>query len=475
MEIDSIRQYQELVEHSTDSITLVDEEGVIQFKSQSAKRVLGYDSDELLGENAFDYIHPDDRDRAKATFEKVVESTGGTTGQAEFRFDHGDRSWVWVESTLVNRTDTELDGYVINTRDISERKQRERELEEERRKYSTLVEQSNDGIAIIQDGEIVFANAQFEELSGYDESELGDRSFLRVVAPEDRELVKQRYEHRLDPETDPPPSRYEIRVLTNDGDRRVVELSVARIQYDGDDAVLAMVRDVTERKSYEKELEEVNAELELLNRMIRHDIRNDMSVILAWGQLLEDHVDEEGQDHLQKILASGEHVIELTDIARDYVEVLTSEDELERKPMPLAAVLETELALRRESFPEAEFVVRDAVPEVEVLANEMLGSVFRNLLTNAVQHNDSDTPVVELTAEEHDEEVVVQVADNGPGIPDNQKETVFGKGEKGLDSPSTGIGLYLVHTLVTQYGGDIRIEDNDPRGAVFSVSLPLAA
>ncbi|MFC7058923.1 PAS domain-containing sensor histidine kinase [Halovenus salina] len=474
MNIDSVRKYQALVEHSTDGITLVDEAGVIQFKSESAERVIGYEPEALVGENVFEYVHPADRPRVRETFEEVVNSPSGTTGAAEYRFDHGTESWTWMESTLVNRTGTELDGYVINTRDISERKAHERELEEERRKYSTLVEQSNDGIAIIQDGHIVFANAQFERLSGYDEHELLDRSFLRVVAPEDRDLVEKRYQKRFDSEAEVPPSRYEIRVLTSDGNHRVVELSVAKIQYEGNDASLAMVRDVTERKSYEEALEEVNTELELLNRMVRHDIRNDMSVILAWGQLVEDHVDEAGREHLDKILASGEHVVELTEIARDYVEMLTSDGDLERKPVALAEVLETELALRRESFPEAEFHLRGEIPDVEVLANEMLGSVFRNLLTNAVQHNDNDTPIVELTAEQRDDDVVVQVADNGPGIPDSQKETVFGKGEKGLDSPSTGIGLYLVYTLVTQYGGTVDIEDNDPHGAVFSVRLPLA-
>jgi signal transduction histidine kinase len=72
---------------------------------------------------------------------------------------------------------------------------------------------------------------------------------------------------------------------------------------------------------------------------------------------------------------------------------------------------------------------------------------------------------------ESESAVVIRVADNGPGIPDDQKETVFGKGEKGLDSQGSGIGLYLVQTLVTTYGGSIWIEDNDPEGSVFAVEL----
>jgi len=97
----------------------------------------------------------------------------------------------------------------------------------------------------------------------------------------------------------------------------------------------------------------------------------------------------------------------------------------------------------------------------------MLASVFRNLLNNAVQHNDTDAPEVTVTREETDDRIRVRVADNGPGVPDAEKDEIFGKGEKGLDSAGSGIGLYLVSVLTRQFGGDVWVEDNEPRGAVF--------
>ena len=113
--------------------------------------------------------------------------------------------------------------------------------------------------------------------------------------------------------------------------------------------------------------------------------------------------------------------------------------------------------------------------------NTMLGNrrpviktVFRNRLNTAVQHNDGDESQVEIAVTETDGQVVVRVADNGPGVPDEQKTEVFGKGEKGLESQGSGIGLYLVKTLVETYGGDVRVEDNAPRGAVFVAELPRA-
>ncbi|MGM0592420.1 MAG: sensor histidine kinase [Halobacteriota archaeon] len=102
----------------------------------------------------------------------------------------------------------------------------------------------------------------------------------------------------------------------------------------------------------------------------------------------------------------------------------------------------------------------------------MLGSVFRNLLKNAIQHNDKEVSEVTVSTVPEGDHVVVRIADNGPGVPDGQKEDIFGKGKKGLESEGTGIGLYLVQTVVEGYGGQVWVEDNEPEGAVFAVRLP---
>jgi signal transduction histidine kinase len=190
--------------------------------------------------------------------------------------------------------------------------------------------------------------------------------------------------------------------------------------------------------------------------------------------MLEGHVDDEGSEYLRKISNSGEHVVELTENVRDYVQTVVSEDEIQTEPVRICSVLETEVSLREESFPEAEFTMASTPSGVEVLADSMLNSVFQNLLNNAVQHNNADTPRVDVSCAVTEETVTVRVADNGPGIPDKHKEVIFGKGERGLGSEGTGIGLYLVYTLVTQYGGEVWAEDNEPTGTVFVVELPRA-
>lgn len=104
----------------------------------------------------------------------------------------------------------------------------------------------------------------------------------------------------------------------------------------------------------------------------------------------------------------------------------------------------------------------------------MLESVFRNLLSNAIQHNDNEVQDVTVSGARHDQTVEIRIADNGPGIPDERKETVFEQGEMSLESQGTGLGLYLVDTLMDRYGGTVRVEDNEPTGAVFVLELQVA-
>jgi signal transduction histidine kinase len=199
-----------------------------------------------------------------------------------------------------------------------------------------------------------------------------------------------------------------------------------------------------------------------------------MAVILGWAESLENHIDPAGEDPLQRVLSKADNVIELTDILGDVVESVSGTGTAAVEPIDLTRILETELAAVRQSHSTAEIRVSGSIPDVSVQANEMLSSVFRNILENAVRHSDTDPAEVDVSCTEQTETVRVRFADTGPGVPDNQKDEIFGKGEKGLESPGSGIGLYLVHTLVEQFGGEVWVEDNNPKGAVFIVELRKA-
>ena len=469
---EQLQIYEYACKSALSAIAIADLDGELRSVNPAAYEMWGYEETaDFAGRSVTDFWADPE---AAGNVVNAIEETGGWEGELRGVRADGTTFEAYCSASYVTDEEDEPIALMSSFVDITERKRREQELEEEREKYATLVDQSHDGVVIIQNGEFVFTNSRMADITGYDEEELQGLPFTDVIAPEDKQLARERYERRLDPDADSPRSRYTLTFETKDGRKRVAEVSAADIQYEGAPADLASVRDVTERQRYEDELERINEELEMLNRVVRHDIRNDMAVMLGWGELLEAHVDDAGAEHLEKVLTSGEHIVELTNIARDYVETLTSDEVVDIKPTGLRHVLTNEVALRREAHADAEISIDEPIPDVDVRANEMLSSVFRNLLNNAVQHNDKETPIVEVTAEERDDDVYIEVADNGPGIPEPQRERIFGKGERSLESSGTGIGLYLVQTLIDQYGGEIRVENNEPEGAVFTLTLPKA-
>ena len=259
---------------------------------------------------------------------------------------------------------------------------------------------------------------------------------------------------------------------TTGGERREVEFRMTRVESADEELALAVLEDVTPRRDAETRLAERTARTETLNSLLRHDIRNDMSVLIGTLDRLAGHVDEAGRSELATIRSKANHVVELTETARNVTESLRLDPtERSREPVELKAVLDDELAEARRSYPSAAIRVEGAVPEVTVAADELLDSVFRNLLNNAIQHNDRDEPTVTVCVGTDDEQVTIEVADDGPGVPDDQKAEIFERGERGPTSAGTGLGLYLVGTLLETYGGSVTVGDNKPRGAVFTVTL----
>jgi len=175
------------------------------------------------------------------------------------------------------------------------------------------------------------------------------------------------------------------------------------------------------------------------------------------------------------MLRAATHITDITETVGEFLDVLGGDAKPALEPIDLTAVLTDECRKARDTYENADIRIDDGFPTgVEVAATELLSSVFRNLLTNAITHNDKPTPEVTISGEERGDSVVVRVADNGPGIPEDRREEIFGRGEQGLESPGSGIGLYLVDTLVEIYDGDIEIIDNEPEGSVFSLTLQKA-
>jgi PAS domain S-box-containing protein len=340
--------------------------------------------------------------------------------------------------------------------------------------YRALIKETSDVISIIdEDGTVCYQSPSSEAVKGWSRTALLGENILDYIHPEDKGRVEEAFE--VLSSNKEYNGEVEFRLQTKDGDWLWLATTGTAPEVDSPiDGFVTTSRNITERKRTEQELKSQRDDLELLNQVVRHDIRNDLQVVSAHAELLEDHVDAEGQEHLDQLKESNEQAAELTITARDLTDViLRSESDLE--PTLLEPVVEQQISELESSHTDATFTVDDSIEGKTIRADDMLGTVFTNLLKNAVQHSDKEHAEVTITANLSADTVEVRVSDNGPGIPDSQKETVFGKEEKGLESSGTGIGLYLVHEIVTGYGGEVWVEDRtDADGAVFVIDFPSA-
>ncbi|MFY4815672.1 PAS domain S-box protein [Haloarcula sp. AONF1] len=252
------RRFQALVEESSDIISIVDAEGVFQYQSLSIEHILGYDPTETIGDTAWGYVHPDDRADLIEAFERGVADPDANP-VVEYRARRADGSWCWLEAHGNNQLDNPaVEGYVVNSRDITEWKKREQEL-------SLFFEESPLG-AIQWDEEFRFKriNDRAEEMLGYSETELHGEPWERIVADDDRERVGDAVESLLDADGGRRVINDNVR---KDGETLICEWhNCAVTDADGTvESVFSKFQDVTERERRKRELQEYETVIEALS------------------------------------------------------------------------------------------------------------------------------------------------------------------------------------------------------------------
>lgn len=211
----------------------------------------------------------------------------------------------------------------------------------------------------------------------------------------------------------------------------------------------------------ERELAE---EFETLHALLRHDLRNRLTIIGGHLTRLAETPDvpDESVETIRAQLHGVERLLDDTGVA---TEALRGRSGLKR--VDVVAVVREQVSMVRDSY-EGVVVTMDLPERAAVHGDDLLASVLGNVLSNAVQHNDQPTAELTVRVTAAAEDVQVEVRDNGPGIPTDGPESVF---EPGVGD-GTGMGLYLVETVVSRYGGTVELGANEPRGAVVTLTLP---
>ncbi len=237
-----------------------------------------------------------------------------------------------------------------------------------------------------------------------------------------------------------------------------------------------LVRTITyaiERTQIVRDLHDRNHRLELVTKILRSDLRNDLSMIVGWGDQLLDSVAHDDRAAVEAMLEASQHGLELTDTAAELIDVLSEDHRVDPVPCDLRTILATEIErLRLET--NVDLTMDLDVPETEslsVFGTPLLGSVFKHLLTNATTHTDRDRPTVAVTAEVTETQTTVSIADDGVGMSREQQQYLGDSPETIDERTGIGAGLYFIKTVLESIDGDLLVEDNHPQGTIISVTL----
>jgi diguanylate cyclase (GGDEF)-like protein/PAS domain S-box-containing protein len=252
-------RYHALTQNSSDLVTLMEVTGTVRYESPALEWMLGYSSEELIGKNAFDYVHPDDLQRVKMAFDEGVKDPARVPSE-EYRFRHKDGSWRWLESVGTNLIEEPgVGAYVINSRDITRRKEAEGRLMEAEKRYRTLVEQIP-AVTYIDPVDApdtsLYTSPHIERMLGYTPEEWHTQKLWpECLHPDDRERILAA-DKRFEAGGEESFSE-EYRLLAKDGSVVWVREEAVLVKDEAGEPLYwqGVFYDLTERKALEERLE----------------------------------------------------------------------------------------------------------------------------------------------------------------------------------------------------------------------------
>jgi PAS domain S-box-containing protein len=474
-------RFREFIEHSGDIVSVLDPDGTYQYQSTSSERILGYDPEELIGENVFEYVHPEDRERVVRSFDRAV-SDSEITPTVEYRFQHADGSWRWFESIGNNQFDNPaIEGFVVNSRDITERKEYERKLsrlhdvadefsdcESVEQVCERTIEASRQilefdlsVIAVENDG-MLSPVAVSEDIPGDGMTDMSVEDGIagRTYRSGESFLVNDVDDHEgADPQG---PYGSGISVALGDhGNFQAVAESVDA--FDQTDLELAELlanhaESRLDRIEYERRLEDRNERLDQFASIVAHDLRNPLGVVAAETELAREQGSAPDLDRIDSAVGRARRIIE------DVLTMARNEGDVENaRPVSIAT-----LAREVWEVGETEGGTLHVEEDRLVMADRSrLRELVGNLFTNALQHGGDGVEVhLGSIGDDGTDRAGFYVADDGPGIDPENREAVFEAGYT-TDDGGIGLGLQIVSQIATDHGWTVDVVESESGGARF--------
>lgn len=464
-----------------------DLDGRIEYVNPAMCRILGEtDLIAAAGRRVADYYDRENRRRLVKEIRPVVMKTGEWKGELLLRRSDGKEIPTLNDVFIIRDENGQPLYHAIISRDISELKAAERALRKSEEKYRILYEHAGDVIFVAQDGLIKFPNLKGEVLFGYSKAELADTSFLELIHPEDRDMVMERHLKRLRGEKFE--ETYSFRVYNKAGDILWVQITSVFIEWETRPAALVFLRDITRQKTMEDQLRQ-KFKMEAVGTLaggIAHDFNNILAGIMGYtdvisGGIAEGTIAHQNLGQIRKsVLRARGLVKQLLSFSRSAEQDYSSVD----MKMIVTEVLEMIRALSPPSVELKEKITRE---DCLVYANPVqIHAIVLNLCNNALQSM-PDGGLLEISLETAGREkdpadgsvpvdwyCMLAVRDTGHGMTSEVKERLFEPYfTTRQQGQGTGLGLSVVHGVVTNLGGTITVDSRPKGGSTFRIYLPV--
>lgn len=453
-----------ILDHSRDALG-VSKRGTHVLVNRAYLDMFGYASaEELIGTSVVHLIAPESRDALIAIIEARAN---GEPAPTDYELIALRKDGTKFEMEVrVSQYELEGENYtLVILRDITERKQAEAALREAEERFRQLGEAAFEGIAITEKGHVVNGNSRLCQMLGYEISEMIGRPVSDFIAPESRELVLEmvRTNHE---------QPYEHAVLRKDGSTLPVEAHGRMITWKGQPLRVTALRDITERKRTEEHLFRAQR-LESLGTLaggIAHDFNNMLGGFFGYLELIQRSQDrKEAENYARKAMAGLERARNLTG------QLLT----FARGGIPAKIPVDlNNLVAETIEFVLAgwdgtvDFQAGKDLPPTEADPNHMK-QVLENLLINARQAMQGRGRILLSTALHPPSQIRLTVKDEGVGISPEDLPRIFDPFFS-TRAKGTGLGLAMVHSIVTKHGGSIQVTSAPGAGTAFMVDLPVS-
>ncbi|MFC1947706.1 PAS domain S-box protein [Chloroflexota bacterium] len=489
---ESENRYRLLADNVMDVIWSTDKDLYFTYISPSITQLTGYTVEEVLGKNLRDQLDSDTLPGALRAFNResakddLDKGTTGSSPSYEIQVTKKDGTKIWTEIRLTAIIDDNREpiGYVGVARDIGERRQAEQ-------LYRTLANSATVGVYIYQDGLFKFVNPQFQELTGYSESELLNMNLSAIVHPDYRSTARENAIRMLKGELHSP---YEFQVIHPNGEQHWAMETVSSIEYNGKRATLGNFMDITESKLAREEVEklyikerelresleeEIQKRIEFTRALV-HELKTPITPVLAAVELL---MEEMNDPRLMRLVESinrsannlNLRIDELLDLARGETDMLRIELELVDTLSLFNDVGYEMIPLALRNKQVLNFELPESLPSIQA-DRSRLRQIVMNLLNNAFKFTPEGGRVT-LRASSDAENLIVEVEDSGPGINQEDIERIFEPYFRRTTDrerlSGLGLGLALAKNFVELHGGRIWVESKIGKGSTFHFILPI--